>query len=80
LNTTYGSPQSRITGVPGTVFNSVGVMNYPTIAWGVLASARTLVGGGYSDIVAALRSGNGLCGRSFAGLSTWSGGTYSQVC
>jgi hypothetical protein len=27
-----------------------------------------------------LRSGQGLCGHSLAGLSTWSGGGYSQVC
>jgi hypothetical protein len=80
LNTTYGSPQSGISGVPGTTFNSVGVMNYPSQAWGVLATAHTILGGGYGDIVAALRSGNGLCGRSFSGLSTWSGGGYSSVC
>lgn len=61
-------------------FNSVGVQNYPSMSVGVLGTARTLLGGNYSDIVAALRSGNGLCGRSFAGLSTWSGGGYSSVC
>jgi len=80
LNTTYGSPGSNTPRMPGTVFNSAGVMNYPSLSVGVLANARTLLGGGYSDIVAALRSGQGLCGRSFASLSTWSGGGYSSVC
>lgn len=61
-------------------FNSVGVQNYPSMSIGVLGTARTLLGGNYSDIVAAFRSGNGLCGRSFSGLSTWSGGGYSSVC
>lgn len=80
LNTTYGSPQSGIGGIPGTTFNSVGVMNYPSQSWGVLATAKTLLGGGYSDIVAALRSGRGLCGTAPSGLSRWSGGGYSSVC
>lgn len=61
-------------------FNSVGVQNYSSLATGVLANAKTLLGGNYSDIVAALKSGQGLCGRSFSGLSTWSGGGYSEVC
>ena len=67
-----------------TNFNNLGggqgVQNYATLALGVAANARTLLGGGYSDIVSALKSGNGLCGRSFSGLSTWSGGGYSSVC
>lgn len=61
-------------------FNSVGVKNYPTPADGVRANANTLLGGGYSDVLLALRSGRGLCGQSFAGLSRWSGGGYSSVC
>jgi hypothetical protein len=73
LNTTLGMPGA-------TDFNSVGVKNYASMGVGVLATARTLLGGNYSDVVAALRSGNGLCGRSFSGLSTWSGGGYSSVC
>lgn len=73
LNTTLSMPGA-------TDFNSVGVKNYASMAVGVLATAKTLLGGNYSDIVAALRSGNGLCGRSFSGLSTWSGGGYSSVC
>jgi hypothetical protein len=73
LNTTLSMPGA-------TDFNSVGVKNYSSMGVGILATAQTLLGGGYSDIVAALRSGNGLCGRSFSGLSTWSGGGYSSVC
>ena len=63
-----------------TSFNSVGVQNFSSLTIGVAANARTLLGGGFSDILSALRSGNGLCGRSFSGLSTWSGGGYSSVC
>lgn len=77
LNTTLPMPGS-------TSFNQLGggqgVQNYSSLAVGVLANARTLAGGNYSEIVSALRSGQGLCGRSFSGLSTWSGGGYSQVC
>jgi hypothetical protein len=73
LNTTLSWPGA-------TDFNSVGVKNYATVAIGILANARTLMGGGYSDVLTALRSGNGLCGQSFAGLSRWSGGGYSSVC
>ena len=73
LNTTLAMGDS-------TSFNSVGVQNFSSLTIGVAANARTLLGGGYSDILSALRSGNGLCGRSFSGLSTWSGGGYSSVC
>lgn len=73
LNTTLRMPGS-------SSFNSVGVQNYGSLSTGILATARTLLGGGYSDLIAAFKSGNGLCGRSFGGLSTWSGGGYSSVC
>lgn len=53
---------------------------YGTLGEGLVAIRDTLLGGNYSDIVSALRSGNGLCGQSFNGLATWSGGGYSQVC
>lgn len=56
------------------------VKGYPTTAQGILAEVATLLNGGYADIVSALRSGRGLCGQSFAGLSNWSGGGYSSVC
>lgn len=73
LNSTEPAPGS-------TVFNGVGVQNYPTPGEGVAATAVTLRNGRYGDILAALASGQGLCGQSFAGLSTWSGGGYSSVC
>lgn len=73
LNTTLSLPGA-------TVFNSIGVRNYSSLSQGIQANAQTVLGGRYSDIVAALRSGNGLCGRSWSGLSTWSGGGYSSVC
>jgi len=73
LNTTQAMGNS-------TSFNSAGVQNFPTLAIGVAANAKTLMYPAYAEILAALRSGNGLCGRSFGGLSTWSGGGYSQVC
>lgn len=73
LNTTLGMPGA-------TNFNSVGVKNFGSMSIGATATVRTLLGGNYSDVVAALKSGNGLCGHSFGGLSTWSGGGYSSVC
>jgi len=73
LNTTLSMPGA-------SDFNSVGVKNYGNMSVGIIATARTLLGGNYADVVAALKSGNGLCGQSFAGLSTWSGGGYSSVC
>jgi hypothetical protein len=58
------------------------VWNYPSPTVGAHATALTLEGGPYSLIVAALRSGAGLCRNgSLAGeFSTWSGGGYSGVC
>lgn len=61
-------------------YNSTGVKNYVSETQGLEATVQTILGSDYTDIVAALRSGNGLCGQSFAGLSEWSGGGYSQVC
>jgi hypothetical protein len=67
---------------PGSwVFNSVGVQNYPDASEGAQADAVTLENGNYPMIVAALRSGSGVCGPSFAAeFSTWSGGGYTEVC
>lgn len=56
------------------------VKGYPSASNGLSATIATLLGGNYSDVVSALRSGRGLCGQYFAGLSTWSGGGYGQVC
>jgi hypothetical protein len=72
LNTTW--PASG-----ATDYNSVGVKNYPSAAAGMSATVATIESGRYGDILSALRSGAGLQGRSFAGLSTWSGGGYSTV-
>jgi hypothetical protein len=77
LNTTMTMPGS-------SNFNNLGggqgVQNFLTLADGVAANARTLMGSNYSDVRSALMSGQGLCGQSFSGLSTWSGGGYSSVC
>jgi hypothetical protein len=73
LNTTLDMPGA-------TDFNSVGVKNFGSASIGATATVRTILGGGYSDVLAALKSGNGLCGQSFSGLSRWSGGGYSSVC
>lgn len=73
LNTTLRMPGS-------TSFNSVGVQNFSNMSIGATATVRTLLGGGYGDVLSALHSGQGLCGRSFSGLSRWSGGGYSSVC
>ena len=56
------------------------VRNYPTASEGAEATALTLEGG-YSLIVAALRSGAGICGGGFASeFGRWSGGGYTEVC
>lgn len=73
LNTTYPLGGS-------TSFNGVGVQNYPTYADGVDATVRTLDNGAYGDILLLLRGGGGLCGHQLAGLATWSGSGYSEVC
>jgi hypothetical protein len=69
--------------MPGsTVFNTAGVQDYPAAAEGVRATVLTLTNGRYPLIVAALRSGAGLCGNpSLAGeFATWSYGGYQEVC
>lgn len=73
LNTT-----KQMTG--STSFDGLAVQNYPTSSLGLIAIAETLESGIYSDVLLALRSGNGLCGQTFQGLATWSGNGYSQVC
>jgi hypothetical protein len=61
LNTTLGMPGA-------TNFNSVGVKNFTDASQGATASVRTLLGGGYSDIISALKTGRGLCGNSYYGI------------
>lgn len=61
------------------VVNSVGVQIYSNWATGIAATIATLRG--YPNIVALLKSGNGLCGTTAGGdFSRWSGGGYSTVC
>ena len=83
---TYGSGATNNplnTTEPGfgstSVFNSDNVRNYPTGADGISATVATLEGGGYSDILALLKSGAGLKSGASAGLSRWSGGAYTSV-
>jgi len=65
-----------------TTYNSAGVQNYPSASEGAQAIALTLDNGHYPGIVAALRSGRGLCGDPSlaAEFLTWSGNGYSGVC
>jgi len=77
------NPMSSTLPMPGSwAYNAAGVQNYPSAAEGARATALTLEDGYYPDIVAALRSGGGLCGdSSLAGeFLTWSGGGYQGVC
>jgi hypothetical protein len=73
LNTTLSAPGA-------SSFNSVGVKNYPSALVGIAATVSTLQSGAYAQIVRDLQGGGGLCGKSYGGLSTWSGGGYSTVC
>jgi hypothetical protein len=77
------NPMASTMPEPGaTIFNYDGVRNYVSPSQGAQATAATLDDGDYPLIVAALRSGAGLCGNpSLAGeFLTWSGGGYSEVC
>jgi hypothetical protein len=72
LNTTQ--PASGATSI-----NSKGVKAYKTAAEGIAATVATIQQ--YPQILAALKSGKGLCGSSLASsFSEWSGGGYTQVC
>jgi hypothetical protein len=72
LNLTYGP------GATGSVPGTPNVSILPDWATGIRDTASLIAN--YPDISSALQSGNGLCGQSLAGLSTWSGGGYSSVC
>jgi hypothetical protein len=77
------NPMATTMPEPGdSIFNYDGVRNYPTASEGAQATAAALEDGYYPGIVAALRSGAGLCGRTdLAGeFLTWSGNGYSGVC
>jgi hypothetical protein len=77
------NPMSSTLRMPGsTTYNSIGVQNYPTASEGAHATALTLANGYYPLIVAALRSGRGLCGNPnlAAEFLVWSGGGYRGAC
>jgi hypothetical protein len=64
-------------------FISGGFEQYSSAAEGAAHTAGFMLANNYPSIVAALRSGNGLCGSDpaiAAELSRWSGGGYSSVC
>lgn len=71
LNTTLNEPGA-------SSINSVGVRAYTSWNQGIQATLSTL-NSGYSDIVSALKSGQGLGSKPLAGLSKWSGGAYSEI-
>lgn len=72
INTTQQEPGS-------TSMNSVGVQAYPSWAEGLQATTTTIENGRYNDVLRALRSGKGLFGGTYPGLSTWSGGAYDSL-
>lgn len=72
LNTTQVEPGS-------TPVNPIGVQAYTSWSEGLNATVTTLHNGDYNDILGALRSGKGLLGRRFEGLSDWSGGNYDSI-
>lgn len=74
LNTTQGEPGS--TALAG---NSAGVQNFTSFAQGVNATVSTLKNGFYNDVVTALQTGKANPNASYSGLSTWSGGGYSNL-
>lgn len=72
LNTTYSK------GSTGVV-NGVGVRIYPNWVVGIRATVATWQG--YPAILAALKSGKGVCGGGFGSeFMQWSGNGYSSVC
>jgi len=73
LNITAGA--DAIGAVPGTPNVSV----LPDWATSVRDTAATLANGNYPDVMAALGTGNGLCGRSFTGLHNWSAGPQAPA-
>lgn len=78
FNTTY---VGTLKGTTPLTYNGkvYGVRNYVNIAQGAYATAATFLGGNYNDIVEAAREGNLSTSTDYAGLSTWSGGGYSNL-
>jgi len=73
LNITAGA------GATGAVPGTPDVSMLPDWATSVRDTAATLANGNYPDVMAALSSGNGLCGRSFTGLHNWSAGPQAAA-
>ena len=79
-NTARYNPLNTTLRMPGSSsMNGAGVQAYSSWHQGLMATIDTLRGGGYGDILAALASGKGLGQGSYAGLSRWSGGSYSSI-
>lgn len=81
-NTTAAwNPLATTQPAPGaTMFNSVGVRNYPDEATGVQATVTTLRNGFYPNILDALANGRGdLAAEASLDLRRWSGGGYSSI-
>jgi hypothetical protein len=76
--------------VGGNAWNPLNIKNvltggfaqYSSASDGASKTAGFMLANNYGNIVAALRSGKGLCGNPSiaAELSAWSGGGYSSVC
>ena len=56
-------------------FNSVGVRNYSSYEDGLAATVKTLRNGRYTEILAALKSGNGTHAAVSSQLNTWGTGS-----
>jgi hypothetical protein len=76
LNTTYQMPGSvnYNTGQPGG-----GVQSYTSWQSGLQATIDTIKLSYYTEVLAALQQGIGLSTKSYPGLLTWSGNSYSSM-
>jgi hypothetical protein len=76
LNTAQTEPGSW---AMNDIGNGLGVQAFPSWREGFQANLTALFNGNYPDLIAALKSGNGLCGYH-QGFATWSGGGYPEIC
>lgn len=67
----YNWLNSNLPWVGSTIYNSVGIRNYPSWTAGVQATVQTLKLARYADIVAAMKSGAPLTRWPTKGLGTW---------
>ena len=72
LNTTLSAPGA-------SCLNSVCVRNYTSWSQGIEATANTIQGGNFSQILADLKSGGGVGGNAAGELLSWSGNGYSSL-